>query len=190
MISDRAPLIWAWDLASTTGFARGRAGETPIVTSVKFSRPDDDEYQAFGRAVKFVFDQIRVERPDVAFIEAPYAGLSSSSDARGGTTNYATTKRLLGLVGAVGGLLQANNIAVRNASIQSVRKFFIGDPRCPGPEAKRRTRERCADLGWRVNNFDEADAAALWAYGVFRAAPRLAPITDPIFLKAMKGGRA
>lgn len=82
----------ALDAASIVGVAEGRAGEVPLLYSMKFSRKDDEPEDVGGRAMAWF--QVRLEEfnPDVVYIEAPM-----SPGARGIKSNPATTTLLIGL---------------------------------------------------------------------------------------------
>jgi hypothetical protein len=176
------PLIWAFDIATNMGVAEGYAGERPILTTIRLSKPDDDAGDAFARALKYIATKMQGGRPDRAYIEAPIPGMAMQ-----GKTNADAIARLWGLAACIEGALRCKNIMVRRANIQAVRKRFIGHGNLKGPEAKRRTVELCNELGWEPPNHDAADAAAVWHFGVLQTAPRLAVMVEPLLWKINKG---
>lgn len=48
--------------------------------------------------------------------------------------------------------------------VSTVRKFFIGNGGVGGQKAKSMAMEHCMDLGWDVENDDQAEALAVWAF--------------------------
>lgn len=169
--------IWFLDAASTTGVAEGRPGDKPRLYSMKFSREYDEPEDIFGRAVSWLAGRLQVSQPSEVWIEAPIPGAMMH-----GRTNAQTTAILFGLWGALSGVAKARRIPCYRASIQTVRKVFIGHGNLPGPEAKRRCLATCALLGWDAPNHDAADAAAGWYWAVRRLRPKLMPDTAPLFL--------
>lgn len=171
------PLILAIDAASTCGVAQGRAGETPRLYSMRFVRPHDEHRNVFGRALGWFAELIDEIIPDVVYIEAPM-----SPGAPGVKTNPDTTLRLIGLWAVFAGECAYRGIMCREASVQTVRKGFIGSGRVEGgsQEAKRRVFAMCELLGWRPTDKDSSDAGALWHYAVTKFAPDLAPPITPL----------
>jgi hypothetical protein len=49
-------------------------------------------------------------------------------------------------------------------------------------EAKTRAIAVCTQLGWKVRNDDEAEAACIWIFAVSNMAPKLAP-RIPLFMR-------
>lgn len=167
----------ALDLASTTGVAEGRAGETPRLYSMRFVKPHDDHPAVFGRALGWLAEHIEDVIPDVVFIEAPM-----TPGAPGIKTNPETTLRLIGLWGALSGECAYRGIMCRCVSVQTVRKGFIGAGRVEGggQEAKRRAFDMCRLLGWSPTDRDSSDAGALWWHGVTKVRPKLSPPITPM----------
>jgi hypothetical protein len=181
------PRIWSFDIATTTGFAEGYAGDRPLLQAIKFSREMDGDYDVEARALKWIAEKLALGRPDFAFIEAPFAGNSQSSRGKGHQTTYAVTRRLLGLAAIIGAALRAKRVPVRDVSIQAVRKRFLGDGRLSGDVAKKRAFALCKELGWDPPNHDAADAAAVFHFGVLQVAPSLAVAVEPLLFKLSKG---
>lgn len=171
------PFIMALDAASTTGIAEGRAGETPRLYSKRFVERHDEHRNVFGRALGWIAERIDEVIPDVVYIEAPM-----SPGAPGVKTNPDTTLRLIGLWALFSGECNYRGIICREASVQTVRKGFIGSGRVDGggQEAKRRVFAMCQLLGWNPTDKDSSDAGALWHYAVTRFAPDLAPPITPM----------
>ncbi len=74
---------------------------------------------------------------------------------------------------------QRQGIEVLDANVQTVRRHFIGHARPKDP--KRAVMARCAQLGWRADDDNIADASALWAYEMSCRYPAWAPKATPLF---------
>jgi hypothetical protein len=106
---------------------------------------------------------------------------SVASIMYGKTTNIDTIKLLLGMIAHVEEMCVAR-VEVREARTADVRNFFIGS----NPKraiAKPLVVKRCHELGWNVENDDQGDACALWAYQVSFLRPDLASSFTPLFQK-------
>jgi hypothetical protein len=160
--------IFALDLATRTGFAFGALGaERPTSGSIRFGSEGASHEAIFAAAVTWATDGFRANRPGVVVWEAPQPTSFGKSK-----TNVNTTTVLYGLpavFGAVAHLLGLYD--VRKAKASDVRHHFIGS----NPKraiAKAMTIKQCRDLGWPVEDDNEADACALWSY--------MASIIDPV----------
>jgi Holliday junction resolvasome RuvABC endonuclease subunit len=183
-MSSNAPLIWAFDAASNTGVAEGRAGETPRLYSVRLVKEGDEIDDSAARAMRFLAEKFAVQRPDLVVIEAP---LDFKSD---GASNARTLKLLAAVAIGLGGCARLHQVRVRRPMVASIRKDFIGHGRLPGDQAKRMVQATCRALGWDFPNHDAADAAAVWFWGCKLLARDLAPAVDPVSLAALAARRA
>ena len=64
-----------------------------------------------------------------------------------------------------------------------MRKFFLGDGGIERDEAKHRTMQRCAALGWEVADDNQADALAIWAWRCAMIDPTAGIEMSPLFDK-------
>lgn len=155
--------LLALDVATTTGFAFGRIGERPTVSgAIRFGATGACDEDVWFAALKWITDQINVLDPELVAIEAPI----NSANTHGGSSAK-TLGRLLGLQAILRTVVRARRPSLAKlVHVQSVRKTFIGHGNLPGPEAKRRVREKCIALGWVDEadaSFDRCDALAVWA---------------------------
>ncbi len=172
-----APLIWGLDISkSRTGFAEGRAGEAPHVTSIVGS--DMDDVKAMSKLFCYLRDRLKLARPDFIYFEAPLDGGIARPEIDWEkrdwhyTRSPKTTLVLAKMTGAVELFADLASIPARPVRVKTVRVEFIGSGNLKGPEAKRRAFAMCGLLNWPVKNLDEADALAVWHYGTVIASPR------------------
>ena len=151
--------IWCFDVASVTGAAEGVPGAKPRLYTKRFSREFDEPEDVFGRATLWIAERLAVSTPKTVYIEAPLgAGVGW------GHTNAATTNLLIGLWATISGVVRARGIPCHRANVRTVRAHFLGQGNLPGDRAKRECMRVCRSLGWEPNNYDEADAAAMWSW--------------------------
>ena len=151
--------VWCLDVASVTGVAEGVPGAKPRLYTARFARESDDPEDTFGRAVLWIAERLAVSTPTAVYIEAPI-----SSGAAWGKTNAKTTNLLIGLWACISGVVKARGIPCHRVNVKTVRVHFLGQGNIPGDRAKRECMRVCRCLGWEPNNYDEADAAAMWSY--------------------------
>jgi hypothetical protein len=181
-MTDR-PYILALDVATTTGIAEGEVGSIPSLWSEKFkTSKEDDHADVFGRCLKWMANRLDERngqrKPDAVYIEAPL-----TPGAPGVKTNSDTTLRLIGMWGALAGAVKCKRgIVYREASVQQVRRVFIGHGTVDGggQEAKRRVMAMCRLLNWSPNDDNAGDAAALWHYAGTRHAANYTAIITPM----------
>jgi hypothetical protein len=179
--------ILALDIATITGFARGRIGETPIAGSVSFSKPgatSNTDNMVFGNALRWLSDLLRAEpRPDVVIMEAllpPGAMLNH--------TTRAVRDRLAGLHGVMRGVAHLRGIPqIAEASVGDVRAHFIFHRNAKRETAKRETMRQCEMMGWKAENDNEADALALWSYAASLIDPMQAMKVVPMVMRKRAG---
>ena len=166
---------------SNTGISEGRPGETPRLSSLPFRKDHDGILSADRRALKWIAMRLSVER-DLTMvrvaIEAPMQHVPP------GQGNIKTTLQLYSLVMTVGAFAEERGCMVAIHPPTTIRKHFIQAGNLKSDDAKRAVRQRCLDLGWEPENFDQSDAAALWWFACREWAPREAHIVDPTFLRA------
>jgi hypothetical protein len=164
------------DLGTFTGICRGKPGELPTLSSIDFGKKDDEPHDIFGRAIIF-FAQMFQQKPVRLFVEQPIPefALKSQTQARSTELKY-------GLLAISTGIARASGVCVERCPISTVRKHFLGQGNLKSSIAKERAFQVCTTLGWNPNNFDEADAGAVWHWGCHKYDPDSVQIVDPLFL--------
>lgn len=169
--------VLALDLATVTGWAYGRPGQMPSFGHLRFVGQGTSRaglYRAFRSWMDAVWKNVRDHQPDLIVYES-----SAVPSIMAGKTNIDTIKTLIGLAEHLEEWAY-NRVELREASVSQVRAHFIGR-NMKANIAKPMTMERCKELGWDVENHDEADACALWDYQCSFLRPDLAPRTTPLF---------
>ena len=121
-------LILALDIATRTGFARGRVGEVPVSGSINFGRDGSSRNRTdaaiFAAALRWLSQELQPEpRPDLVIMEAMLP-----PDAARGSTQRAVRDRLAGLQGIVKGVSHLRGIGeIAEATVGNIRGHFIGD---------------------------------------------------------------
>ena len=174
----RAPLIWALDVATVTGFASGRAGEKPTAHAVRFVPVGSTSDALFGACLDWFGGLIkRGPLPDILAIEELLP-----PTARRGMTSTSAQHRLAGLHGIIRGLARRAKIPqVCSASVLDVRQHFIHTRSLPRDQAKRAVLATCGLLGWPATDTDSCDALALWSYTAALVNPAWAMEVTPLF---------
>lgn len=176
----KRPLILALDIATTTGFARGRVGEKPIGGSIRFGRPGASSNAVFGRCLQWIAKELEPEpRPNILIVESML-----SPDAKVGFTSRDVRDRLAGLHGIVRAVAHLRGVYdISEAGVGQVRAHFIGASNLKRDAAKSQVLMRCDQLGWDASDDNAGDAFALWSYaaGLLDAdwALRLSPLFNP-----------
>lgn len=150
--------VLALDLSkNSTGWAVD--GETVCPPKTGTWRAPSSEPGRIGLAFQsWLFEACKTWEVELLAYEAPAMGGRS----KGFVMNAETSLVLIGLAFTVECIAAARGIPPQTAHVQSVRRHFVGQGRPDRP--KEVVRERCRLLGWPVNNTDESDAAAVWAW--------------------------
>jgi Holliday junction resolvasome RuvABC endonuclease subunit len=167
------PKILAADIATQTGIAEGRPGETPSLSTLKFGGDGVSHARICANCLDWIACKLTDDPPDIIVIEAP---LPIGAAIGRGRSNAKSIIRLQGLYCIVLAAATLKRIRVCDYEVGPIRTAFIGEPKLKGDEAKRRCKRMCEMLGWPAKNLDEADAAALWYFACASEAPKLAPI--------------
>lgn len=172
------PLIWAIDVATVTGIAIGRAGDTPQARSIRLAPPEATSNALFvGCFTWFQRELATGPLPDILMIEELLPPI-----ARRGHTNTGAQHRLAGLHGIIRALATFNGIPeIAGANVGDVRAHFIHQRGLPRDTAKRRVLETCKMLGWEAADNNCGDALALWSYTAGLINPMTALRTTPLF---------
>lgn len=148
------------DLATNTGWASAPPdGLLKFGTKTMPSTGDD-----IGRFLKDYKDWLEaflgVETPAVVVFEAPIL--------RNGRTHPTTARKLMCLAGLTELVCREMDIPVMEANLATVKKQFTGN----GHAEKDDMLAAAKRWGWNVRNDNEADACAVWFYGVQQKAPK------------------
>jgi hypothetical protein len=171
-------LVLALDVATTTGFAHGRADEaTPTCGSIRFGNARTPPAEIFGRAIAWAGAFLDDVKPDIVVVEALL-----STEAMRGKTSRQVRDRLCGLQAIMLGV--SHNVGVGEivtATVGDIREHFINARGLKRDSAKATVMAKCTALGWTVANDNEGDAAAAWSYATALIDPRLALRGSPLF---------
>jgi hypothetical protein len=156
--------ILALDLGATAGWALGAPGAAVRYGTVQLAKPGASN-GAIGSAFgEWLGGFLAVSKPALLIFEAPLAPQAQRSPA--------TARLLLGLAWQVEALAFDHQIfRVYEATVQEVRKFFIGAGRLKAEDADFQIRRKCKAFGWQTADSHAADALALWSYQCAIVAP-------------------
>ena len=168
------PLIFAFDLATLTGFACGRTDAKPAFGTWRLKDTEDDPDRAFGNLSCKLRDAIDFYGvPDFVVYEAPIlpGALRQepvSFDANGVVasvkktrhTNAKTTYLLVGLAAIAAGVPRCWNVVPKRVHVAKARKSFLGIGYPENPKIA--VMRQCRLLGFDVKDDNAADALALW----------------------------
>jgi len=174
-------LILALDLATKTGWARGRIGEAPQFGSVRFGHASSDQNVIFGAALHWCSKFLAAQLPDALFIEAllpPQAMINK--------TSRQVRDRLAGLHGIIRAVAQLRGVErIEQCKVGDVRSHFINGRGLKRERAKGETMLQCRALGWNAADDNQGDALALWSYACALVDPVTAIKTVPLFNRAL-----
>jgi len=175
--------ILALDVATTTGWARGKLGEQPQAGSVRFGRADASNNAVFGHCLTWIAKLLEPQpRPDILVIESML-----SPEAKAGFTSRDVRDRLAGLQGVVRAVAHLRGIYdISEAGVSQVRAHFIGYSNLKRNEAKRFVMMRCQQLGWQANDDNAGDALALWSFAAGTLDPEWALKLSPLFNRKLR----
>ena len=175
--------IFALDVATTCGWARGPVGGVPMSGAINFARKESSDNAVFANALSWLSVVLEPKpRPDLIVIEALLP-----PQAMKGHTSRAVRDRLAGLHGIVRAVAFLRGIyRIETATVGDVRGHFINDHACKRQEAKRETVEKCRALGWPCDDDNAADALAVWSYACGMIDPQTALQVSPLFNPALR----
>jgi hypothetical protein len=169
--------ILALDIATSTGWARGRPEDAPTCGSVRFASKGASHGAIFSGAFDWFREFTEKDRPDVLVIEdlLPFR-------AKMGETTKDTARLLAGLHGVIRLVAFKREIfKVQAVPVSDVRHHFIGG-NFKREQAKGYVEQKCKSLGWLERaDTDAADACALWSYWAARVVPETALRVSPLF---------
>jgi hypothetical protein len=168
-------LILGLDLATITGWCKGRPDEIPRFGSIRFGKVDASPNAVFGAALQFFSEFLQDEPPDFIMLEKMLPPM-----ARKGATNRGTRDRLAGLHGILRGVAFLRGCYdIAEVSVLDVRQHFCGARNVH----KERVFDQCRMLGWAVQDNDAADACATWSFACGLVQPETALAVTPLFGK-------
>jgi hypothetical protein len=177
--------ILALDLATITGWARGRVGETPTSGSIRFGTREASDGAVFGHAIGWFSKLLEAQpRPDIIVLESMLP-----PGAKVGHTNSSTRDRLAGLHAIVRGVAHIRGegaIELACYSVGDIRHHFIGERSLKRAQAKQAILTRCAMLGWQAVDNNAADALAAWSFACSIIDPAQAIKVSPLFNKQLR----
>lgn len=171
--------VLAIDCGTTSGAAFDGVDGRPVAQTWRGAAHalDPDEfgprYTAFRQWIE---DLINVARPDLIAFEAPLVLHGSRT-----MTNPNTARVLLGLAAIAEQVADAYGIRCCEVHVSTIKKFWTGT----GRAEKSAMVARCRQLGWQVQNDNEADAMALFAFAKASVDPKWQALTTPMFGRAV-----
>lgn len=165
--------ILALDVSARgTGWAFGLPGDKPACGVERLSGEHYSDDRVFRNGIVWLSQMIGTMQPDIVAIEAPFKTSGQ------GNTNPASQAMLIGLQGALRGVIYARlgREAVLVAS-STARKTFTGKGMYPSGEAKPAVQAEVLRRGWLTiedMQADKADALCLWGYMAAQQMPELA----------------
>jgi hypothetical protein len=167
--------VFALDLATTTGWAWGQAGSTPLFGHERFAKPGESRAKAYHQFRLFLDLFYSARQCNVIVFESP-----AVPSFLGGKTNIETTKLLFGLCENLEHWAYERHADLREASISQIRSHFIGR-NLQSKIAKPLVLAKCRERGWNAATTDESDALALWDYQICCLRPDLGIASTPLF---------
>lgn len=146
----------ALDMATRFGWAAGDLRGQPTFGSVNLGEAGSKHGARFFQALIEVQRLVNEHRPKLIMIEAAIPAGPKGSAAR--------AQLAMGYRAQVHLVAFRAGIRIDEAHIATVRSHFVGKLSKGRKNAKAKTIEQCIDLGWNVDDDNQADALALWAY--------------------------
>ncbi len=157
-----------------TGVAFGRQ-DRPFTASFPLPSVEGNEVEGWdyggtgAKLLRFLDDHIKIDRPDLIIYETPLPARAQS--------NQINARALIGLGFLIETFANLHRIDCEEMNNKTLKKFWAGH----GYAEKEEMVAICQSLGWPVKNHDEADAAALWAYGRAQHDQEWAARMTPLF---------
>jgi len=160
--------VLALDIATTTGWAFGDAGEKPQHGT--FTCPSTGEdLGRFGAAYRgFLTNLIRERRPKLVVFEAPILPPPKFDKAKGRVvqfTNLTTVRKLNGLLMVTELVAGDEGVRCEEITAGQWRHAFLGQSYPHGGKSddlKRAAIAACRQMKWEPNGPDDADALGIW----------------------------
>lgn len=148
--------LLALDIATVTGVAVGETSGAPVCFSERLGEAGAPHGHRFSRMLEFTAWLIKRHDPEAIALEAAIAAGPAGGAER--------VQLAMGLRATVLAIAYRKRVRVYEYPVSAIRKHFIGRSGMKRAEAKKATLSRCAQIGWSVQNDNEADAAAVWEY--------------------------
>lgn len=135
--------ILALDIASNTGFARGRFGEPPRCGSIRFASEGASANAIFAGAFDWMVDYTKEnDVPDILILEALLPFSAAAFKKR--KTNKSTNDILAGLHGVIRAVAYKRRIFdIRTVAASDVRRHFLDMNAVKREDAKRLVVRKC-----------------------------------------------
>lgn len=183
LILDSPPIrVLALDTSTATGWAHDDLnGGKPIWGTWPLgSWKRDLVDHAFAKLLEHVSERIAtagithvaIEEPLNVYAHSGWQGSKARKDPD-------LAAALLGFWACATGMARARGCQVFETSPATVRRHFIGHGRHPDPKAA--VMGRCRQLGWKIENDNEADALSIWDYTKSVLDPGFAHRGTPLF---------
>jgi hypothetical protein len=145
--------ILALDLGTRTGFAVGHPDrEMPVHGSIPFGSEGASVGAIGSKFAAWLSEWLARWEPRIVVFEAPLPPRAQSSTA--------VARVLIGLAFEVERVcFDAAIYDVREATVQQIRAYFLGNGRLPSTDAEAATLRRCRQLGWAPGDHNAAAAA-------------------------------
>jgi len=154
-------VVLAIDGAATAGFALGATGSEPRFRSRSFTGRNASG-EVVARFARFLRGTIERQQPDVLAYEAPYFPMGFR---KGPPANAKTLRRLLGLAEITDAIAWEYRLRCYQATAGEVCSYLTGKSNWGGREGKKAATIAAARRwGWDVEDDNQADACAVWAY--------------------------
>jgi len=172
--------VLACDIATTTGWAFGDAGEKPQHGT--FTCPvTGDDLGRYGIAYRgFLRNLIRNTKPKLLLYESPILPPAKFDKALGRIvqlTNLATVRKLNGLIMLTETTADDEGVPCEEITAGQWRKAFLGQYYPKGgtrDELKRAAIAACRQMGWEPNGSDDAEAMGIWYVATCNRNPKFA----------------
>jgi hypothetical protein len=178
-----AEFYLALDIATQTGWCIGAPGKKPEFGSIRFGKPGSSRPAVYREFREWVAREW-LSNPRIKIITFESSAVPMILGGGKMKTSTEAVKRLVGLCEHLEELCYGTHIELREAMVSQVRSHFLGNNRRKRDDAKAATLRMCRELGWDVQNDDEADACALWAYQVDCLHPEVSVARTPLFRSA------
>jgi len=155
------PRILALDTSTHTGWAHdGDAPDQPTYGTLHLPGWKRDVVgKSYAALHQFVAGKIAAHSITHVIIERPLTVHAHAYD-KGKNADLAAA--LLGFVSVIECVAALHSLRCHIESPATVRKHFVGNGRPTDPKAV--VMARCKQLGWRVDDDNQADALATWDY--------------------------
>jgi hypothetical protein len=158
--------------ARCTGWAFGLPGDRPVSGIEKLTGEGYSDDRVFRNGIVWLWQLIGTMHPEIVAIEAPIKA------SGGGQTNPASQAMLLGLQGALRGVVYARlGKPADLVDVRTARKTFTGKGAYASGEAKPAVQAEVLRRGWlslEDMQADKADALCLWGHMAAQQLPDLA----------------